>query len=76
MRGFDGAAWGSRDFFFEWAATWRALDPSESLRDIHDKHFDSFIRLLQVFVNSFVNSLVNRRENEERSLIKFFYSFK
>ncbi|HHT7153937.1 hypothetical protein P4G69_01265 [Bacillus cereus] len=24
----------------------RALDSSDSLRDIHDKHFDSFIRLL------------------------------
>ncbi|WP_249712027.1 hypothetical protein [Bacillus cereus] len=38
---------------------------------VHDDRFDSFIRLLEDFVNSFfscvVNSLVNRRENEERN---------
>lgn len=58
--------------------SWRALNSSDSLRDIHGKHFDSFIRLLEVFSNSFVSyivtSLVNRRKSEERSLIKIFYS--
>jgi hypothetical protein len=48
LRGASGAAWGSRDFFVRMGG--RGGSPSsdsfDPLRNIHGKHFDTFLRLL------------------------------